>query len=731
MTAQLDARPYARPSGAPAPAAVDSRRGDVEGLRAVAVVVVVLFHAGVPGLYGGYVGVDVFFVLSGFLITGLLLAEVRRTGTVSLRGFWARRARRLLPLATLVSLVTLAASWLLLTPLEVRQVARDAVWSGLFAMNLLLARDGVDYLADDAESPYQHYWSLGVEEQFYVVWPVAVVLLVLVGGLLARRRGRPAPRGRGTGDLPVLLVPLTVVAVLASFAWGVWQTAQSQPLAYFEPWSRGWELGVGALLAIAAPALAGLPGRVREAAAVVGLAAVLLAALVLDEGTPFPGTAALLPVLGTAAVVAAGTGGTTRLGALLGTAPMRTLGRLSYGWYLWHWPVLVLGPRALGGDPGLAGRLLLSLVALGLAWTTYALLEDPVRRHALLVRDPARSLAVGALCVALAAGTGTVSAALVPEVRGTAAPVAPVATAEAEQVQVGALDEAGVREAVAQAEQLQGLPANLDPVLEDAQDDAARARSEDRISCMVAVEHEDVSREPGGSCVFGSHPDGATTVVLTGDSHAYQWYPAMSQVAERRGWRLVVMTKAGCPLYDVSIDLASLRRAYTECDTWRAAAMERIAQEDPDLVVMSAAVFSPRGDEFTRRWAEGVTTTTTTLRGTGAQVVLLEDTPNPDADVPTCLAENLDAVQECAVDREDALLDPERRRATAQAALAAGAVVVDPVPWFCRDTCPPVIGNASAYHDDDHVSATYAAQLAPLLDARLGAALTGPASDAG
>ena len=184
------------------------------------------------------------------------------------------------------------------------------------------------------------------------------------------------------------------------------------------------------------------------------------------------------------------------------------------------------------------------------------------------------------------------------------------------------------------------------------------------------------------------------------------------------------MTKAGCPLYDVSIDLKSLRRAYTECDVWQDAAMERIAAEDPELVIMSAAIFSPRGEDFTDRWADGVGRTTRELREqTGAQVVQLADTPNPDADVPTCLAEHLDDVQECAVEREKALLDPERRQATARAAEEAGAVVVDPVPWFCQETCPPIIGNAPAYHDDDHISATYAAQLAPLLDQRLSAAL--------
>ncbi|WP_380167808.1 acyltransferase family protein [Jannaschia sp. R86511] len=692
-------------------------RGDVEGLRAVAVLAVVLYHADLPGLDGGFVGVDVFFVLSGFLITGLLLDEVRRTGTVSLRRFWARRARRLLPLATLVSVVTLAVSWLVMSPLELRDVARDAVWSGLFAMNWHLAREGVDYMGDDAATPYQHYWSLAVEEQFYLVWPVLVVALVLALRLRPRGSGpRPAPGSVPAVPLVPVLAVVTGVLVAASFVYGVLLTAQSQPLAYFLPWTRVWELGVGALLAMAAVHLARLPQLMRAGLAVAGLAAVLLACVLLDGSTPFPGTAALLPVLGTAAVVAAGTGGSSVLGRALSVGPLLTLGKLSYGWYLWHWPVLLLGPRLVGDDPGLALRLGLAALSLGLAALTYALLEDPVRRQRALVASPPRSLAVGAACVAVAAAVGLATPALLPPVRGDGPMVG--------SVQAGGGGEPEVRRAVAESQRLRTVPADLRPVLDRAEDDTARARSEDGISCMVAAEHVDVSREPGGSCVFADPPDATRTVVLTGDSHAYQWYPAVQRIAEQERWRLVVMTKAGCPLYDVSLFNNTFNREYTECDQWRASAMTRIEAEQPDLVVLSAAVFSSRGDEFARRWADGVGESTTALRErTGAVVVSLQDTPIPGGDVPRCLAENLDDVQACSAPLEQAMTDQDRRDLTAQAATRAGATVIDPVPWFCDEVCPPIIGNTLAYHDGDHISATYATQLAPLLKAGLTNAL--------
>ncbi|TDC48452.1 acyltransferase, partial [Jiangella ureilytica] len=297
-------------------------RPDVEGLRAVAVLLVLAYHAGVPLASGGFVGVDVFFVISGFLITGLILREIDTTGRLRLGRFYARRIRRLLPATAVVLAATAALALLLLPPLRWPAIAGDIAASATYVVNWRLASESVDYLAaEDAPSPVQHFWSLAVEEQFYLLWPVLII------GLLwwhRRRRGRPSLRR-------TLLAGLAIVAV-PSFVWSLHLTASSPGAAYFVSTTRAWELAAGAALAIGARRLERLgslewAGWMAGALAWAGLAAIGWAALTYDATTAFPGIAALAPVLGTTAVVAAGVvSRRTSAGRLLGTAPMRWVG---------------------------------------------------------------------------------------------------------------------------------------------------------------------------------------------------------------------------------------------------------------------------------------------------------------------------------------------------------------------------------------------------------------------
>jgi peptidoglycan/LPS O-acetylase OafA/YrhL len=349
---------------APEAAPAQTFRPDVEGLRAVAVTAVVLFHAGVPGLRGGYVGVDVFFVISGFLITSLMLREIAGTGAVSLRRFYARRARRILPASSLVLVTVILATYHWLGFLRGDEVARDGVWAALFASNFRSAALGVDYLASQAApSPMQHFWSLAVEEQFYLVWPLAVVLLIRFG----HRRWIGICLG---------------VAVAASFAWSV------RSGGYFGPATRAWEIGAGGLLAV-------FSLRLAAPVAWLGLALIGLAVVGFDESTPFPGYAAALPVLG-ALLVLAGRGD-----ALLGLAPLRWLGRISYSLYLWHWPVLIILEQAHGGPLSASARTLAVLLSLVLAVLTYFGVEDPIRRSGRLKRSAPLTLAVAVLLIAV------------------------------------------------------------------------------------------------------------------------------------------------------------------------------------------------------------------------------------------------------------------------------------------------------------------------------------------
>jgi peptidoglycan/LPS O-acetylase OafA/YrhL len=348
-------------------------RPDVEGLRAVAVAAVVLFHAGVPGIGGGYVGVDVFFVISGFLITSLMLREVAVTGSVSLLRFYGRRARRILPASAVVLVAVVLAGYHWLGFLRGDEIASDARWAALFASNFNFAAQGVDYLASQAApSPLQHFWSLAVEEQFYFVWPALLALLIWLG----LRHATPT---------------VLALAVAASLACSIWQTGTTW--SYFSPATRAWELGAGCLLALTAGRLDRIPPRIAAALAGVGLAGIVVAALSFDSTTPFPGYAAALPVAATVLVLAG------RGDALLAARPVQWLGRISYSLYLWHWPVLMIAEQAYGPQPGVV-RGGLVLLSVALAAVTYAAVENPIRHSPRLRRSHLLTAAVAVLLIA-------------------------------------------------------------------------------------------------------------------------------------------------------------------------------------------------------------------------------------------------------------------------------------------------------------------------------------------
>jgi peptidoglycan/LPS O-acetylase OafA/YrhL len=349
-------------------------RPDIEGLRAVAVVAVVLFHAGVPGVGGGYIGVDVFFVISGFLITSLMAREVAATGGLSLLRFYGRRARRILPASALVLVTVVLAGYHWLGFLRGDEIAADGRWAALFASNFNFAAQGVDYLqSQSAPSPLQHFWSLAVEEQFYLVWPALVVLLIWLG----LRHSTPL---------------VLTLAVAASLACSIVQAGTTW--SYFSPATRAWELGAGCLLALAADRLERIPPVVATALAGVGLGGIVVAALSYDDGTAVPGYAAVLPVVATVLVLAG------RGDAVLGVAPLRWLGQISYPLYLWHWPVLIIGEQAFGPLPART-RVGLVLLSVALAIVTYVFVENPIRRSPRLARSHLLTAAVALLLIAV------------------------------------------------------------------------------------------------------------------------------------------------------------------------------------------------------------------------------------------------------------------------------------------------------------------------------------------
>ncbi|HEV2361706.1 MAG TPA: acyltransferase family protein, partial [Acidimicrobiales bacterium] len=676
-------------------------------LRAVAVLLVVIYHSDPHLLPGGFVGVNVFFVISGFLITRLLLAERETNGRVSFASFYARRARRILPAAGLTTIVTLAVSAILLTPLAAQRVVTDAFSATTFNMNYRLAIEGSDYLASTLpSSPLQHFWSLSVEEQFYALWPALLAITLW------------RARGRGRARLGITLGAV----VAASLAASLWLTPRSPAWAYYALWTRAFELALGALLAVllsnASSRRVERPAGWLAGAAVVGwagVAAIGFAAAVFSGSTPFPGAAALAPALGTVAVIAGGSFGTTGLGpeTILGLRPFRWLGARSYSWYLWHFPFLVLAPAALGRPLGLAGALATSMVALLVAALAFSFVEQPIRNHTTIRARPRRGLVVGAASVAGVSLGGLGVLLALPPLVGAGRP-------EHISSHFRTTSDQGLTVADLQGDLTRSLsegaaPDNLTPSLDDLK---AALPITYRDGC-----HLPLSQTVNPPCVFGD-ASSSNTVVLFGDSHAAQWFPALDDVSVAEHWRLVSLTKSGCTPVEVTAHRVPGDLPYPECSAWRSGAEARIDRMRPALVVVSwdrgleqhssADVAAPQG--YGSYWADGVMGTLRALKASGAVVVLIEDTPRMGQDAPDCVSAHLADVSMCA-SRSSASVDlPGLAVQELRVAALAGVHVVDPISWFCTPArCPVVVGNILVYRDDQHMTAQYSRFIAPLL----------------
>ena len=709
------------------------KRADIEGLRAVAILAVVAYHCGLP-VPGGYVGVDVFFVISGYLITSLLWMELSGDGRLSFAGFYARRARRLLPSAVLVIVVTVLVSIAVTGPLEAVAVAKDAVACALYVGNYRFAFQATNYLsAHGPVSPLQHFWSLGVEEQFYVLWPALMFVAFLVGRRVwTGSRGRHRRVVSAARPGPILFV-LAVVTVL-SFWLCVYLTHANQPWAFFSLPSRAWELALGGFLALAVRDGRRFPAWAAALLGWAGLAAIGWSLFAFGAATTFPGPAALIPVAGTGAALLAGTHA-MRFGpsGLLGLAPMRSIGTVSYTWYLWHWPVLVLAPYVVGRPLDLPQKVGLGLLSLVLAALTTVLVEQPLRDSAWLSAQRARGLLVGgafslgaaAMAVVVVAvvpppvGSGSAAAARLSVTRdstaGTTPAVSPaVATADALDVQVNKQVYASLANP--------DVPDNLTPTLSDAASDLPKPETQ---GCLNGFTDATVH-----ACVYGDK-GAATTIVLFGDSHALQWFPAIDNLANQQHDALVVMTKATCPPIDVRVYNPTLERWDTGCDEWKHAELARLATLQPSVVILGFSREYGIADDRVvvdgQAWLSGLSDMITTIENSsGARVVLMGDDPYPQQNVPDCLSRNLSNTPACSIPKHYPYYNPSGIFQEEAVAASTGAGYVDTDPWFCiSTTCTVIVGNLLVYRDDNHITATYAYWLTPALGARLEAVTNG------
>ncbi len=720
------------------PSAVKAFRPDIEGLRAVAVLAVVLFHAGLPGLPGGFIGVDVFFVISGFLITGMLWREASTSGTISLRRFYGARARRLLPASAAVGVITLIASALLLSPLQVKSVSIDAITSALYVSNYWFASQGINYFGKDnllSPSPFQHYWSLGVEEQFYLLWPV---MIIAVAWFIRRVRRRSPQADTASTERPYVAI-LAVVAAI-SFLLSLAISYVMPPVAYFSLPTRAWQLAFGGLIALTAHHWRRLPAGAAVFLGFAGLAAILLACLTVTGTTVYPGVAALLPTVGTAVVIGAGCAEPSRgCGTLLGLAPMRAIGRMSYSWYLWHWPVLVLAPVLLGRTLGWPAKLVVILISAALAALTLRLIENPLRFAPAIRTSPKASLALGGAATAVAVAVGAVPLITTPEPAGHGPALAPM-TVTAKPAPPGspasAYDDAveqvfgQVQAAVAASVDIGRVPSNLTPPLASQTEQISSMMTHGCLLLPLQVKQPE--------CVEGD-PESATTVALIGDSRAAMFNPAFQIAAQQQRWRLLMMSKAACPVTE--LPLTPHFNAFTEwiqgCTAWRSQIMARLRAERPRLIVISTARLygsegtgvwqQPGFDRYDPAWIDGLARTVRQLRDTGAQVLVLGPIPDPIAVVPNCLSSHLDDVSACSTTPSQSVLTSDGAKAEQAAVQAAGGQYATLTELFCTaTTCPPIVGNTMVYYDGGHLTRQYSELLAPAMGALAARALARP-----
>lgn len=670
-------------------------RLDIQGLRAIAVGTVLLYHAGMPWLPGGFIGVDIFFVISGFLITGGIVRELKTKGKFSLSGFYARRAARILPAATVAMLGVIALSLMLLPITRWAAIGRDAVASMLYFVNWLFAGSAVDYMAkDQAPSPFQHFWSLSVEEQFYIFWP----LLLMLAAWLAVKFGKSKQGG--------FLIVLVVVAI-PSLAWSIYMTDTNPGGAYFATTARTWELAIGAGLAIASTLGSRVPRRVAAVIGWAGIGAIAWAAMTYTSSVPFPSFTALVPTLGAAAVIWAGPhAGKAGPVAFLGVRPMVVIGGLSYSLYLWHWPLLVIAAERMGPLSPAVGLAIVGISFIP-AWLSLKFIEKPVLNWSKKTYGNKPSLQMGGLTMLVSVTAAIMLILAVPPV--PPAPTIDMAAVKQLQKADGQkVEPTGAEVLFAKPDTNTAVDSfkTLTPAVLSIKDDVPIVN---RNGCMQG----DSSFE-AVKCSFGDQGS-KRVITLVGDSHAAMVIPGLSAMGLERGFRVDTYTKGACPFVASTVEFQG--KPYDSCRQWVDNVTKAVLQDGTEAVVTAMSRYrvmdngSTLGlDESVPLLANGLQDAWKPFVEQKIPVFSLRDAPRPDTQVADCIAQNENKLTACSWPKDSILAqDPPE-------VIAVGgtpdAKVIDLTPAYCPQvTCPSVIGGVVVYRDGNHLTASFAQTL--------------------
>ncbi len=665
------------------------RRPEIEGLRALAVILVIAFHAELPWFSGGYIGVDLFFVISGFLITNLLLREFGSTNHISLSNFYARRIRRLLPASLFAVVGTLLLSRIWLEPLRLIDLSKDARATALFYTNFVFASRGSDYLQSALPpSPLQHFWSLAVEEQFYIFFPIIVFVT-----LKLKRDSRS-----------LLIIGITSLSIMSLGLSIKFSETDASSSFYLLPF-RAWELGAGALLAIFTSrkrtvSTNGLLSRIVAGwLGWIALTCIILTSYFFDDQTIFPGFAALLPVFSAIIIILGIILNGERLkfspSRLLATRQLVWIGSRSYSLYLWHWPILVTTRAHSQSDLSSAQLVACIFATIFIAEISYRFIERPIHRVPKFLEPTKRSLGFGVLMVLLGLIASIISSSTRPA----------IATGKDAPRVSGSL----LKELITNSEQIQEVPANLEPPLEQLfQIEKPELYS---LGCHVH------NLKAPKVCTFGN-PESKTSLALIGDSHAAQWFQPIKNIIEKRNWKLVVYIQSGCSLFSANYELSK------DCQLWNNYVLQQIRIEKFSLVFASNFSNGESLQDEKRILPSSLVTDNLKILKSAitkfdTKLLYIADTPKPTSIIPHCLSQYVAQIQICTFDLPQAInlsLDLMLKKIFS----TDRSSYVDLTEWFCVNSrCPGIIGNTLVYRDDSHISDSYAIALTDVLAAQI------------
>ena len=610
---------------------ITSKIPQIQGLRALAALLVTLFHA--KWVSGGFIGVDIFYVISGFLITGLLLREIERTGTINFKEFYARRFKRLLPTSFFVLAITAVISWALIPATMRSSLGRDVIAASLYVSNYLFAWWQADYQNLDATpSPVIHYWSLAVEEQFYFIWPMLILIFFTLAKALKNR---------------IFLTYFVAAITLTSFIFSIYLTETSPIWAFYSLPTRAWELGLGALLVLIPPI------KTKKFVGLFGFTLLIISAFVFNEGTAFPGINAALPVLGTVLLLATINSWPPVLNDVANSRLFQWLGEISYPLYLWHWPLLVLPSTYLARPLEVYERVLAIIATILLADLTHRFIEEPFR-----------SRKIASVIVYKKSAYVTVISVFMGVL---------IMFSNSDRIDVS-----GVNGSVSLA-QIKARPQVYDD------------------GC-----HANYAQTQSAKCEYGNL-DSKKVMVLYGDSHAAQWFPALLEIANRSGYKLISLTKSACPAVDTKRnDQGGFKMS--RCAQWRENTTKRIREIQPDVLIMSSFQYFAQPPQFKDRnawWDDGQRRLLQAVKTASPQLIYVTDTPHPTRDIPACLTNN--SISKCNTSERSQNLSIQ------------GFKVIDPNPWLCSNVCPAVKDGVVAYRDASHISVDMSIALIPRL----------------